>query len=137
MTALLFERDHVDEVDWTGASAIGGPRLWIDLEDPSEDERWWTCSISTTGGRSSAPRREAVTSRTTANYLHVRAIGSRRRERTLVLSVACLVAERWDRHGPTTLASRSSRAFASAPKAREISVGSTASSSSRTSSSGR
>ena len=40
MTALLFERDRVDEVDWTGSLPRLGRSslLWIDLEKPSEAE---------------------------------------------------------------------------------------------------
>jgi len=100
MTALLFDRDRVDEIDWTGSlprigrSAI----LWIDLEQPSEEELEGLVDVldlDAETARAVTDDREAPCLGDHGDYLHVRAIGlSDARERSLT-RVDCLVSERW------------------------------------------
>ena len=114
MTALLFERDRVAEVEWVdelpriGRSAI----LWIDLEDPSEDELRDLVDVfdladDAADGLGAAEGKPYLADH--RNHLHVRAIGlSDPRERKLV-SVDCLVADRWLvtlRNGPAEVVGR-------------------------------
>lgn len=98
-TALLFERDRVDQVeDWhdslpkIGRSAI----LWIDLEKPTDDEvaslldafDLEDCSAEDLRGTKSGPRMVDH-----GEYLHVTVIGLTDERETA--RVECLVSERW------------------------------------------
>jgi magnesium transporter len=114
MTALLFERDRVAEVEWErelphiGRSAI----LWIDLERPSEEEIAALVDVlELEDGVAEAfedEDREPYLG-DHGNYVHVRAIGlSDARERELV-TVDCLVSDRWLvtlRSGPVEVVER-------------------------------
>jgi magnesium transporter len=114
MTALLFERDRVAEVEWErelphiGRSAI----LWIDLEQPSDDEVSALVDVLELEDGVA----EAFTDQDRepylgdhGNHVHVRAIGlSDPRGRALV-TVDCLVSDRWLvtlRSGPVDVVDR-------------------------------
>jgi Mg2+ and Co2+ transporter CorA len=114
MTALLFERNPVAEVEWAdelpriGRSAI----LWIDLEDPSEAELRNLVDVfdladDAADGLGDGKGKPYLADH--GNHLHVRAIGlSDARERKLV-AVDCLVADRWLvtlRNGPAEVVGR-------------------------------
>ena len=114
MTALLFERDRVAEVEWAdelpriGRSAI----LWIDLEDPSDEELKDLVDVfdladDVADGLGAGNDKPYLADH--GNHLHMRAIGlSDSGERTLV-SVDCLVADRWLvtlRNGPAEVVAR-------------------------------
>jgi magnesium transporter len=114
MTALLFERNPVAEVEWAdelpriGRSAI----LWIDLEDPSEAELRNLVDVfdladDAADGIGDGKGKPYLADH--GNHLHVRAIGlSDARERKLV-AVDCLVADRWLvtlRNGPAEVVGR-------------------------------
>jgi magnesium transporter len=100
MTALLFERNSVAEIDWTeplprlGRSAL----LWIDLERPSEDDLAALADVleldeETVGAIADDRDRPILADH--GHYLHVRVIGlCDARERRLA-RVDCLVSERW------------------------------------------
>ena len=98
-TALLFDRDQVDEVDdWTdslpkvGRSAL----LWIDLEKPSEDdvdhlvEAFDLAETTAKDIQRKQPEPRLVDH---GGYLHVTAIGLSDDRETA--RVDCLVSERW------------------------------------------
>ena len=97
-TALLFDRDRVDEVDWTdsvpkvGRSAL----LWIDLEKPTdEDVENLVDAFDLERGTADELRRELTDPRLLdhGEYLHVTVIGlSDERD---AARVDCLVSERW------------------------------------------
>ncbi len=97
-TALLFDRDRVDEVDWTdsvpkvGRSAL----LWIDLEKPTdEDVENLVDAFDLERGTADDLRRELTDPRLAdhGEYLHVTVIGlSDERD---AARVDCLVSERW------------------------------------------
>ncbi len=98
-TALLFDRDRVDEVDdWTNSlptvkrSAI----LWIDLEKPTdEDVAHLVEQFGLEDGTANDLRHDLTKPRLAdhGKYLHVTVIGlSDERETT---RVDCLVSERW------------------------------------------
>lgn len=114
MTALLFERDRVAEVEWErqlpriGRTAI----LWIDLEQPSENEIAALIDVleledSVADAFRDEDREPYLGDH--GNHVHVRAIGlSDPRERELV-SVDCLVSDRWLvtlRSGPVEVVER-------------------------------
>ena len=98
-TALLFDRDRVDEVnDWTeslpkvGRSAI----LWIDLEKPSDED----VAHVVDGFDLEAGTAEDLETRQTeprladhGDYLHVTVVGLTDERKTAL--VDCLVSERW------------------------------------------
>jgi magnesium transporter len=103
VTALLFERDDVDEVDdWQsrvvrlGRSSI----LWIDLERPDEEELrslFEALELSTESRqRLESPddgRPQAVDF---ASYVHVTVLAPSRRDHTTKLvRIDCLVSRRW------------------------------------------
>jgi magnesium transporter len=100
MTALLFDRNDVHEVEWTGTlPSIGRSAiLWIDLESPNEDEvadLVDTLELDSETATSIAGEQEQPLLHDHGDYLHVRAIGlSDTRERRLV-TVDCIVSERW------------------------------------------
>jgi magnesium transporter len=97
-TALLFDRDRVDEVDWTdsvpkvGRSAL----LWIDLEKPTdEDVENLVDAFDLERGTADDLGRELTDPRLAdhGEYLHVTVIGlSDERD---AARVDCLVSERW------------------------------------------
>jgi magnesium transporter len=97
-TALLFDRDRVEEVDWTdsvpkvGRSAL----LWIDLEKPTdEDIENLVDAFDLERGTADDLRRELTEPRLADHgaYLHVTVIGlSDGRD---AARVDCLVSERW------------------------------------------
>jgi magnesium transporter len=100
MTALLFERDHVDEVDWTrslprlGRSSL----LWIDLEKPSADDLSALSDVlDLDPGTASALAdvRQEPSLSDHHNYLHVRAVGLTDAGDRSLAPVDCLVSERW------------------------------------------
>jgi len=98
-TALLFDRDRVDEVtDWTdslpkvGRSAI----LWIDVEKPSEDDvahlvKAFDLDSSTAKDLQSKQTEPRLVDH--GGYLHVTVIGLSDERETA--RVDCLVSERW------------------------------------------
>jgi Mg2+ and Co2+ transporter CorA len=100
MTALLFDRDRVDEVEWNGSlpkigrSAI----LWIDLERASEDDVSALVDVlgldaetaRTIGDQDVRPSLEDHD-----DYLHVRVIGLSDPSERRLACVDCLVSERW------------------------------------------
>ncbi|HEX4746427.1 MAG TPA: CorA family divalent cation transporter [Gaiellaceae bacterium] len=100
-TALLFEKDRVDEIDdWPrsqpriGRSAI----LWIDLERPSEDEL--AGLVDALGLSQATARRLAGAERVPRledhrEYLHVTVVGLTNAEDRTLVAVDCLVAPRW------------------------------------------
>ena len=98
-TALLFDRDRVDEVDdWThslpkvGRSAI----LWIDLEKRDEDD---VAHLVDAFGLEASTAKDLQSKQTEprladhGGYLHVTVIGLSDKRETV--RVDCLVAERW------------------------------------------
>ena len=97
-TGLLFDRDRVDEVDWTdsvpkvGRSAL----LWIDLDKPKdEDVENLVDAFDLGRGTADDLRRELTDPRLAdhGEYLHVTVIGlSDERD---AARVDCLVSERW------------------------------------------
>jgi magnesium transporter len=113
-TALLFERDAVDEVDdWQayvdrlGRSSI----LWIDLEQPDEEETrrlFDALDLSDTSRRrlespdGNRPQTADITS-----YLHVTVLAPTGREhRTKLARIECLVSPHWIvtiREGPVAV----------------------------------
>ena len=98
-TALLFDRDRVEEVgDWTdslpkiGRSAI----LWIDLEETSEDDiARLVDAFDLEAGTAEDLRRKQTEPRLVdhGGYLHVTVIGLSDERETA--RVDCLVSERW------------------------------------------
>ena len=100
MTALLFDRDRVADVDWTvslpriGRSAL----LWIDLEQPTDEDLGAlvdVLGIDSDTAEAIADDRDAPMLSDHEDYLHVRALGvTDSRKRTLA-PVDCLVSERW------------------------------------------
>jgi magnesium transporter len=97
-TALLFDRDRVDEVDWTGSlpkigrSAI----LWIDVEKPSAAELAQLVDAFDLERETAADlEREQPEPRMVdhGDYLHVTVIGLSDERDTA--KVDCLVSERW------------------------------------------
>jgi magnesium transporter len=100
MTALLFERDHVDEVDWTASLPRLGRSslLWIDLERPSEDDLSALSDVldldSKTAPELADDRQEPFLHDHHA-YVHVRAMGLTDANDRSLAPVDCLVAERW------------------------------------------
>jgi magnesium transporter len=100
MTALLFDRHRVDEVDWTGALPHIGRSalLWIDLERPSDEDFAAlvdALDLDDETARAIADDREHPALGDHGDYLHVRAIGlCDARDRRLA-RVDCLVSERW------------------------------------------
>ena len=97
-SALLFERDAVEEVDWDervprlGRSSV----LWIDLEQPSDEEiRRLGDALGlddeSVAALSDTDRRES-TFGDFGDYLQVTMLAS---GRDRPIRVACLVAERW------------------------------------------
>jgi len=100
MTALLFDGDRADEVEWTGVlPRIGrSALLWIDLEKPTEDEVADLVSALDLDPECASAilddRTEPVLG-DHGDYLHVRALGiSDPRDRQLV-TVDCIVSKRW------------------------------------------
>ena len=97
-SALLFERDAVEEVDWVervprlGRSSV----LWIDLEQPSDEEiRRLGDALGlddeSVAALSDTDRRES-TFGDFGDYLQVTMLAS---GRDRPIRVACMVAERW------------------------------------------
>jgi magnesium transporter len=97
-TALLFDRDRVDEVDWTDSVPKVGRTalLWIDLEKPTdEDIENLIDAFDLDRGTADDLRRELADPRLADHgaYLHVTVIGlSDGRD---AARVDCLVSERW------------------------------------------
>jgi Mg2+ and Co2+ transporter CorA len=98
-TALLFDRDRVDEIeDWTtplpriGRSAL----LWIDLEGPTDDDVDRLIEIFALDRETKQelePHDGAPAFADKGDYLHVSAIGLSDARATT--RVDCLVSERW------------------------------------------
>ena len=100
MTALLFERDQVDEVDWTGSLPRLGRSslLWIDLEKPSAGDRSALSEVldlDPDTARAIADDRQEPFLSDHHSYLHVRAIGLTDAGDRSLEPVDCLVSERW------------------------------------------
>ena len=98
-TALLFDRDRVDEVDdWTNSLPKVGrsPTRWIDVEAPTEDDVAQLVERFDLDDSTAHDLRQDLTEPRLADhgaYLHVAVIGlSDERETT---RVDCLVSERW------------------------------------------
>ena len=101
-TALLFDRDRVDEVDdWTaplpriGRSAL----LWVDLERPSDEDgrraSWRPSSSRGHEERARGPRCGGPAFADHGEYLHVTAMGLSDTDSRESVRVDCLVSERW------------------------------------------
>ena len=97
-TALLFDRDRVDEVDWTeslprvGRSAL----LWIDLEKPTGDDIAYLVDAFDLEPRTAEDLGRELTDPRLADhgaYLHVTVIGLS--DERNPARVDCLVSERW------------------------------------------
>jgi magnesium/cobalt transport protein CorA len=97
-TALLFDRDRVDEVDWTdslprvGRSAI----LWIDLEEQTDaDVAHLVDAFQLEDGTAHDLRDDRTEPRLVdhGGYLHVTVFGLSDERKTA--RVDCLVSERW------------------------------------------
>jgi Mg2+ and Co2+ transporter CorA len=101
-TALIFDRDRVDEVDdWKGPlPRIGrSALLWVDLERPSEKE---IARLVATFDLTPDTRRDLESRAAPApafadhgEYLHVRVTGLADAESRESVRVDCLVSERW------------------------------------------
>jgi magnesium transporter len=114
MTALLFERDRVAEVEWErelphiGRSAI----LWIDLEQPSDDEVSALVDVleledDVAEAFKDQDREPYLGDH--GNHVHVRAIGLSDAHGRELVTVDCLVSERWLvtlRSGPVDVVER-------------------------------
>jgi magnesium transporter len=100
MTALLFDGNRADEVEWTGVlPRIGrSALLWIDLESPTEDEvAELVAALDLNSECASAilDDHSEPALGDHGDYLHVRALGiSDPHERQLV-AVDCIVSKRW------------------------------------------
>jgi magnesium transporter len=97
-TALLFDRDRVDEVDWTGSVPKVGRSalLWIDLEKPTdEDIENLVDAFELERDTADDLRRELTDPRLVDHgaYLHVTVMGLS--DACDTARVDCLVSERW------------------------------------------
>lgn len=98
-TALLFDRDRVDEVDdWTGSLPRVGRSaiLWIDLEQPTDDDvAHLVDGFDLEPGTVDDLQRDLVQPRLAdhGEYLHVTVIGLSDKRETA--RVDCVVSERW------------------------------------------
>jgi Mg2+ and Co2+ transporter CorA len=101
-TALLFDRDRVEEIDdWTGeTSQLGGSSiLWVDLDKPSRDRIHEVVSGLDVSAESEARLAEGDDRPffgDFGSYLHVTTfVPSGRGQPVELAKVDCLVAERW------------------------------------------
>jgi magnesium/cobalt transport protein CorA len=99
-TALLYERDAVDEIaDWTeGVPRLGRSSvLWIDLEQPDEAEVERLAELLDLGrvNASELIEHKEPRLRDHESYLEVTALAPTDGERSDLTALTCLVAERW------------------------------------------
>jgi Mg2+ and Co2+ transporter CorA len=99
-TALLFDRDRVDDVDdWTMPPRIGRSAiLWIDLERPTDDDvdrLIEMFDLVRETQQELAQRNGAPAFADHGEYVHVGAIGLSDPRARATTRVDCLVSERW------------------------------------------
>jgi magnesium transporter len=100
-TALLFDRDQVDEVeDWTSVGRLGRSSiLWIDLDRPSTEESRGLADeleLTPSSAERLAKREGGPYFGDFGSYIHVTAYAPSRGDRERGLErIECLVGERW------------------------------------------
>jgi magnesium transporter len=100
VTSLLFDRDRVDEIEWSGTLPRLGRSalLWIDLERPSAEQIADLVDgleLDPETARALVKERPEPQLADHRDYLHVTAVGLSDTEERRLVHVECLVSDKW------------------------------------------